>query len=565
MFDRTSLIKLVLSAALVQAVVPAHAAKPESAAPSSTNQTLSKALQAEFAAKDKRPEEAANLYLEAAASEKRSDYAERAVRMALAARNFPLAENAANLWVKLAPTDINALQAQAYTLMAQSKKDDALSKLRALLLNPDKKAPELTIALLSAPDSRGMAVPLLEELRNEPALLALPVERGLVPLALRLKQNDMALEIARQYTERDAKNAKHWLWRGLSEVALEKGDAAAESYRKALALDPKNTRLRLSYAQVLNDLKRFDDIDAVLKAAPEPSEEIYQARIAFIFANTKNKTAKNNRLLKALAKEIKAEDKLEPNLQKMLLGHIYELSKQNRLAAEMYASVPDGEQWAAARIRLAVVQAETDLAKARTTLQKLQTREPENIDSYLLEADLLTKAQNLVEAYNRLSAGLKIAPENTVLLYARAMNSFAQGSIEGLEADLKLIISLDPQNAQALNALGYSLLEKTDRLNEATEYIQQAYYLEPNSSAIMDSLGWAYFKNGRLDQAIVQLRAAYEAEPEGEIASHVVEVLWALGAEPEAREFWTEALKKFPDSEPLKAVIKRFDKPTSGK
>ena len=564
MFARSTLTQLALCIALVHGLSPAFAAKPAAAPAKAGSQTLSKALQAEFAAADKRPEDAAQLYLEAATSEKRGDYAERAVRMALAARNFPLAENAANLWVKLAPGEVNALQAQAFTLMAQGKEEESLEKLRALLLHEDKKAPELTIALLSAPDSRGLAVALLEALRAEPALLGLPVERGLVPLALRLKQNEMALTIATQYTEKDASNSKHWLWRGLSEVALERGEAAADSYRKALALDPKNVRLRLSYAQVLNDLKHVNEIDAVLKAAPEPSEEIFQARIAFIFADAKASASKNKRRFRALEKEIKKNKTLELGMRQMLLGHIYELTKQADLAEKTYASVAEGERWSAAQIRLAVVQAETDLSKARATLQKLQTREPENIDSYLLEADLLTKAKELSEAYKRLSAGLEQEPDNTALLYARAMNSFAQGSIEGLEVDLKRIISLDPQNAQALNALGYSLLEKTDRLEEATEYIQQAYYLEPTSSAIMDSLGWAYFKNGRLDQAVVQLRAAYEAEPEGEIASHLVEALWALGAEPEAREFWAEALKKFPDSEPLKAVIQRLDKPAAG-
>lgn len=557
MFDRSTLIQLALCAAFLYGV-PLHA---EPVSPSKVgNQTLSKALQAEFAATDKRPEDAAQLYLEAATSEKRADYAERAVRMALSARNFPLAERAADLWVQLAPEDLNALQAQAFTLMTQAKKEQSLAKLRALLLRTEKNAPELTISLLSAPDARGLAVSLLEELQDEATLLALPIERGLVPLALRLKQNEMALKIATQYTERDAKNAKHWLWRGLSEVALEQGEAAAESYKKAVALDPKNTRLRLSYAQVLNDLKRVDQIDAILKAAPEPSEEIYQARIAFILADAKASATKKNRRFKALAKEIKREKALEASLKLMLLGYIYELSEENKLAEETYASVAEGERWSAAQIRLAVVQSANDLDKAQATLRQLQSREPDNIDSYLLEADFLSKAKKLQEAYDILSKGLEAAPGNAVLLYARAMNSFAQGSIEGLEADLKQVISDDPQNAQALNALGYSLLEKTDRLNEATEYIQQAYYLEPNSSAIMDSLGWAYFKNGRLDQAIVQLRAAYEAEPEGEIASHIVEVLWALGAEPEAREFWTEALKKFPDSEPLKAVVQRFDK-----
>ena len=527
---------------------------------------LDAALAAEFAAAEKRPEDAARLYIEAAKSEKRADFAERAARFALAARNFGLAQEAAELWLEIAPKDLNALQAQAFALIVQGKKDEALEKLRALLLMDSPESASLALNLVAAPDASGLAVELLQELKVEPKLLALPIERGLVPLSLRLKQNELALELAAAHLKTDANNPKAWLWQGLAEIALKRGDDAAKSYAKALSLDPGNVRLRLSYVQILSSQDRFAEIETILKAAPKAEAEIYQARIALIFTNQAKvgragKPAAKKKALAGLAREIERTKGLNLASRQSLLGQIFELSEQPKKALQWYRAVSKGELWPNAQMRVAVIQSENDLKGARRTLDALQNSDAPNpaiVDAYLLESELLAKAKRLDEAHSTLSEAVDRMPEDTAILYARAMNSFARNDISALESDLKHVIEIDPQNAQALNALGYSLLDKTERVEEATNYIQQAYMLDPKSPAIMDSLGWAYFKGGRYDQAIVQLRSAYEAEPEGEIAAHLIEALWALGAEPEAREIWLEALQQFPESEPLKRTVERL-------
>jgi predicted Zn-dependent protease len=530
------------------------------AAPEVTGE-LDAALAAEFAAADKRPEDAARLYIAAAKAQKRADFAERAARLALSARNFGLAQEAADTWLDISPKNLNALQAQAFTLIVQGKKAEALVKLRALLLIDSPESAGLALNLVAAPDARGLAVELLEALKTEPKLLALPIERGLVPLSLRLKQNDLALALSQVQVKAEPKNAKAWLWQGLAEIALERQDEAAKSYAMALSLDPKNVRLRLSYVQLLNQQKRFDDIDTVLKDAPEASDEIFQARIALILAQRDLKPAAVNRALKRLAKEIEHSNGLGLSNRQMLQGQIFELTMQPKTALEWYRAVSKGDAWPGAQLRIAIIQSEQDLKAARQTLDGLQNSDaPEQAisDAYLLESELLAKATELEAARATLTEAVDRMPENTALLYARAMNAFAQNDIDGLESDLKLVIEIDPENAQALNALGFSLLDKTARVEEATNYIQQAYLLDPKSPAIMDSLGWAYFKGGRLDQAVVQLRGAFEAEPEGEIAAHLIDALWALGAEPEARELMAQARNQFPDSVPLKVTIERL-------
>jgi tetratricopeptide (TPR) repeat protein len=526
---------------------------------------LDQALAAEFAAKEGRREEAAKLYMEAAKAQKRADFAERAVRFALAERNFALAETAAETWTGLDSKNLNALQAHAFALLAQNKKPEAAIKLRALLTNDSPEAPGLALAIIGAPDSRGSAAELLKEFQTDAKLLALPVERGLIPLALRLKQNDIALTLAQAQVKKEPNNSKAWVWQGLSYVALEKGEEATASYAQALKLEPKNNRLRLSYVQLLNELKRFDAINKTLRDAPVQDEEILQARIALAITEPKSNKAPTQKLinkrLKKLQRELENTEGLALSAKQEMSGQIFELMKQPEEAKKYYSEVSPGERYASARLRLAVLQSETDLSLARQTLDALQDAdlsEQERVNAFLLEAELLIKAKKLDEAHATYGEGLARAPNDTSILYARAMNAFARKDIKGLEEDLLAVIEIDPQNAQAMNALGYSIIDEPGRLEEATDYIQQAYMLEPKSGAIMDSLGWAYFKAGKYDQAIVQLRAAYEAEPEGEIAAHLGEALWALGAEDEARKVWNDALKDFPDSVPLKETMQRL-------
>jgi Flp pilus assembly protein TadD len=128
-----------------------------------------------------------------------------------------------------------------------------------------------------------------------------------------------------------------------------------------------------------------------------------------------------------------------------------------------------------------------------------------------------------------------------------------------LEADLRNIIEQDPQNAQALNALGYSLADRTDRYEEAEQLIDRALELRPNDHYILDSKGWVLYRLGRLDEAIVYLRRALELVPDGEVAAHLGEVLWVKGDKKEARKVWNTALKATPDNVLLQDVIQRFN------
>jgi tetratricopeptide (TPR) repeat protein len=130
--------------------------------------------------------------------------------------------------------------------------------------------------------------------------------------------------------------------------------------------------------------------------------------------------------------------------------------------------------------------------------------------------------------------------------------------VAGLEQDLRHILSLDPDNPQALNALGYTLADRTDRHQEALGYIQRAMAKQPDDGAFVDSMGWVQYRLGNLPEAVRYLRRAYELVQDGDVAAHLAEVLWASDQREEATRLWREALQRWPDSAALRESIARL-------
>ena len=124
-----------------------------------------------------------------------------------------------------------------------------------------------------------------------------------------------------------------------------------------------------------------------------------------------------------------------------------------------------------------------------------------------------------------------------------------------MERDLRIVLEQDPDNADALNALGYTLADRNERLDEAFSLVARALKLRPDSPAIMDSMGWVLYRQGDLVQAASYLRKALDLSDDDEIAAHLGEVLWMKGQREDAQAVWREALVHTPDSDKVRAVI----------
>ena len=177
--------------------------------------------------------------------------------------------------------------------------------------------------------------------------------------------------------------------------------------------------------------------------------------------------------------------------------------------------------------------------------------------NFVLHAETL-QSLGSVEAESVLSQGISAFPTSTRLLFARANFRERAGFFDLAEADYRQILSLNPGDANALNALGYALTNNTDRFQEAAGLLEEAISKDPRNPAIIDSLGWVYFKLGKDRQAELLLKEAYKQYPDPEVAAHLIELLWTQGREVEARDLIANQWRASPNNEHLRETASRL-------
>jgi tetratricopeptide (TPR) repeat protein len=249
-----------------------------------------------------------------------------------------------------------------------------------------------------------------------------------------------------------------------------------------------------------------------------------------------------------------------PDTVHYYLGLLAEEMKQPETAAKHYQEVRDGEYLVRARTRQAVLLVQQgSLADARKLLSSTSVdNDAQRVLLIPAEADLLRESKDYAAAFQVLTEGVKRYPDATDLLYDQAMMAEKVSKLDVMEANLRRVIALKPDEAQAYNALGYTLADRTTRLDEAVGLLDKALTLAPDDPFILDSMGWAQFRKGNFDRARDFLDRAYKARPDPEIAAHLGEVLWVHGQHQDAATLWQTALKDHPQNEVLLETVRRL-------
>lgn len=315
--------------------------------------------------------------------------------------------------------------------------------------------------------------------------------------------------------------------------------------------------VRLAYARQLARAGRYaesrQEFERLLEDTPGSSEPT--VAVALLAMQAGDFDAAETYFLKALEMGYPEADQV-----KLYLGQIYE--SRNRLdeALGWYRQVDKGPRFVAAQLMSAVlIGRQGHVAEARALLQGITaTSETERIQVIQTEAQILREARDYPAVYKVLSQALARSPDSPELLYDRAMAAERLSKLDVMEKDLRKLIKLRPNHAHAYNALGYTLADHTDRLTEAIDLLQKAMQLAPNDPFVLDSMGWALFKKGKLKEAADYLKRAYAGRPDPEIAAHLGEVLWKMGQRDEANKLWEGALKKDPDNEALRETVSRL-------
>jgi len=336
--------------------------------------------------------------------------------------------------------------------------------------------------------------------------------------------------------------------------------AAVESIATAVSKRPEDTRLRLQYGRMLVQMKLFDKALAHFKILQKSMPHDENVLLS----------------LGLLSIEIDENQQAKEYLQELLdngyhnqqahyyLGRIQQNDNEIMAAIANYERVLSGEYWLDSRLRAAGLLAKSgDTEAALLKLESLTRREQTDksrIQVYLAKGEVLRSASRNKEAYNLYNTALAMSPENTDLLYARALTAEKLDMLDVTESDLKMVIMHEPKNASALNALGYTLADRTERLNEAREYILKAAELLPDDPAILDSLGWVYFRLGQYEESIKWLSKAFEFLQDAEIAAHLGEALWMDGQIQKAKSIWEMGIKLSGNQAVLKDTMQRLKK-----
>lgn len=248
-----------------------------------------------------------------------------------------------------------------------------------------------------------------------------------------------------------------------------------------------------------------------------------------------------------------------PNDVHLYLAQGEEQAGNLETAIDHYLKV-GGPQAIRARVQAArLMVSQGNLEQAHALLNSLKIQHMEMATSLTLsEAEMLSSNGHGEQALALLNSALENDPDNTELRYSRAMLAEKAGDLAQLEADLRHILTLNPEDSSALNALGYTLADRTDRLDEAHQYVSRALELNPDDPAILDSMGWVLYRQGNLKEARNYLRRAYEKFPDPEVAAHYGEVLWVMGAQNQAREIWRDTLNSNPDAPHVRETMERL-------
>jgi tetratricopeptide (TPR) repeat protein len=519
---------------------------------------LAQMLAGEFALGKADLADSAQRYARAAELGSDPQIAAHATRVALAAKDWKLARASLARWRALKPDDPGQTQVEASLALSDGNPDAAFQSLSKLLVQPDQQGWRLVGQVLLGATDKAAAATLLRRLATPARMTGAPEEIWIAmsQLAFKLEAKPYARELADAALKKFTSAAAYG-WS--AQLALDEGDKtrAGRDYQQAIRRAPKDIRLRAAYALMLG--QQGDNKGAAKLLADGPQDDYsYAARAAYVArANDKS-------LIQSLYDELKSRPDDERAARAHLLGQLAEMLEQNAAALGWYEQVSvDDEDWFPSQIRIAVLTDEVGKSEqALVMTRELQQRVGDQLgalaDAFMLEAELLAKHEQHDAAQAAYARALKQIPDDTRLLYARALHAAANGMADSAEADLRRVLELKPDDMDATNALGYTLADANRKLDEALSLIERALKAKPEDAAVIDSYGWVLYRRGDLGSAEKALRRAFEKQSDGEIASHLGEVLWMQGKREEARAIFEQARKKDAKNKAVVEAMRRL-------
>ncbi len=503
-------------------------------------------------------EEAYEHLLLAAKEAKDAVAASKAARLAWRQDDMRRAARATRLWIEYDP---NALPARQLAMLAALRKDDmdtALEQAHAMLLIARAKGKDgfllLSSALATTKNSNKLL--LIQDIaRQYPGDARAQYALALVSsqekeFATALQALDDAQKIDPQWDKPYLLRVQIFAMQGDEEGAEQQLRKAADKYPSPALLEAYG-RLLMQQKHYQEALKYFRK---ALELNPKDHELLYVVGVLAL-------QTKDWDLARSTWEQLRDNPRYHKEEEAWyFLGQLEELQGNLKQATQNYSKVKEGRLRNDAQIRTAILTGKMgNLEESHELFNALRLTDPDQaVQIYITEAQLLKDLHKPESALKIYDEAVNAYPQDADLLYARGLLEADLGDIDRAEADFKAALAIKPDDSDALNALGYTLADQTDRYQEAYAYIKKALELDPESPAILDSMGWVLFRMKEYDKALKYLRLAAEKLDDPEIFAHLGEALWTTGAKKEAREILEKAGSKYPDNPKLKDALKRL-------
>jgi tetratricopeptide (TPR) repeat protein len=508
-------------------------------------------IAAEFALQDNDVDKAATDYAEAAQLSDDPAVTRRALQLALAAKSADGAQRLLQRWQALGADPGELAGMRARLAMLKGDRAGAEREFGILLASGGVEDWKTFAAALVAARDKALAGRVLENLATAGRL---PPDESvwvaLSQLGEHLGRHAFARKLADAAVRRFG-GPVSIRWAASLEMSIGDRAGAAALYAKGVAAHPHDAGLRLGYATLLGDQGKNAEALRVLGKGPQ-TPATWSARVAFAAR------AGDDAALRRLYAELKQAPASERGDSTFLLGQLAELLRHDQQALDWYGQVdPDDRHGFDARVRSAVLLDKTGKpAQAHALAVQLQQDYADDPDSlrtaYELDAQLYSQHGDharAIAAYNR---GLEALPDDPVLIYDRGIEEANAGNTDAALKDFRKVLAQNPDNVEAMNALGYTLADTGRDLPEATRLLRKALAAKPDVAAIMDSWGWLQYRLGNLDQAESYLKRAWTLQQDPDIGVHLGEVLWKLGKHQDAREVFGKVRKLDPHNPALR-------------
>jgi tetratricopeptide (TPR) repeat protein len=518
-------------------------------------------LAAEFAGNTGDLKTATEFYSKAAADTDDSRVAARATYIAIYAGDYQQGLKLLERWQALDPADAEIDRMYATTYVKLKQPEQAAVSIQKILEreSDDDRTRALAVKTM-----------LQKETDTETALAILAVlnqqdDTNLHMLALQaryeaqLEHYDAALVLLDRVLAQDPELDDVHLIKSRILSVQGRQDEAIAVMAELLRQEPKNASIRLQYARMLVEQK--DLVGAreqfLILHQQQPENPDVLLSLALLYIDTRELDQADVYLQKLLKLDKKVD------VANYYLGRIAQSRDKAKVAISYYLRVTSGDYEFDSRLRIAGLFAQ--LGREREGLQQLEvlaeqkTEWSDRVRVYLAQGEILRSLHKYKEGFEMFSRVLIQKPDDPDLLYARAIIAEKVDRIDITETDLLKVLSNEPENVNALNALGYTLADRTGRLEEALDYIKRAAALVPDDPAILDSLGWVSYRLGKMEEALKWLEMAFTKLEDAEIAAHYGEVLWKSNQQDKARKVWTRGRELDAKHPVLIETLKRFN------